>query len=191
MVTEADTRVIDPEFAVDGPIGFDLGAFLANLLMSYYSQPGHATAEDDRRGLQTWLLEQIPVFWQSFAERFRLLWRAEAAGDAYPKDLFAEASDQAVFAAEQERFLGELFSDMVGFAGAKIIRRIFGFAHNADFELIADRNARAKAELEAVRLARLFLLEPQRFRTPADIVLEAQAAGASRAFTGIPLSALW
>ena len=42
MVTESDTRVIDPEFAVYGPIGFDLGAFLANLLMSYYSQPGHA-----------------------------------------------------------------------------------------------------------------------------------------------------
>ena len=190
MVTEGDTRVIDPEFAVYGPIGFDLGAFLANLLMSYYSQPGHATAEDDRRGLQQWLLEQIPIFWQSFAERFRLLWRAEAGGDAYPKDLFAEASDQAAFAAGQERFLAELFSDMVGFAGAKIIRRIFGFAHNADFELIADRNVRAKAELEAVRLARLFLLEPERFRTPADIVIEAQS-GASRAFTGIPLSALW
>ncbi len=43
MVTESDTRVIDPEFAVYGPIGFDLGAFLANLLMSYYSQPGHAS----------------------------------------------------------------------------------------------------------------------------------------------------
>ena len=65
MVTEDDTRVIDPEFAMYGPIGFDLGAFLANLLMSYYSQPGHATAEDDRAGMQRWLLEQMPIFWQS------------------------------------------------------------------------------------------------------------------------------
>ena len=90
MVTETDTRVIDPEFAVYGPIGFDLGAFLANLLMSYYSQPGHASVEDDRRGLQAWLLEQVPIFWQSFAERFRQLWRDNAGGDAYPKDLFGE-----------------------------------------------------------------------------------------------------
>ena len=75
MVTETDTRVIDPEFAIYGPIGFDLGAFLANLLMSYYSQPGHATDEDDRRGLQAWLLEQVPIFWQSFADRFLGVWR--------------------------------------------------------------------------------------------------------------------
>ena len=181
MVTETDTRVIDPEFAVYGPIGFDLGAFLANLLMSYYSQPGHASVEDDRRGLQAWLLEQVPIFWLSFAERFRQLWRDNAGGDAYPKDLFGSASDQAALAVEQDRFLDELFADMIGFAGAKIIRRIFGFAHNADFELIADRTARAKAEIEAVRLARLFLLEPQRFRTPSDIVVEAEARRHGRA----------
>jgi 5-methylthioribose kinase len=191
MVTESDTRVIDPEFAVYGPIGFDLGAFLANLVMSYYSQPGHATAEDDRSSLQDWLLEQIPIFWQSFAERFRQLWRDNAGGDAYPKDLFTAASDQAAFAVEQDRFLDELFADMVGFAGAKIIRRIFGFAHNADFEQIADRDVRAKTELEAVRLARLFLLEPQRFRTPADIVVEAKGDGSSRPFSGVPLAPPW
>ena len=188
MVTETDTRVIDPEFAVYGPIGFDLGAFLANLLMSYYSQPGHASVEDDRRGLQAWLLKQIPTFWLSFAERFRQLWRDNAGGDAYPKDLFGSAADQAALAVEQDRFLDELFADMIGFAGAKIIRRIFGFAHNADFELIADRTARAKAEVEAVRLARLFLLEPQRFRTPSDIVIEAERDSTARAFSGVPLA---
>ena len=188
MVTETDTRVIDPEFAVYGPIGFDLGAFLANLLMSYYSQPGHASAEDDRSSLQAWLLEQIPIFWQSFVERFRQLWRDNAAGDAYPKDLFTSASDHEAFAAEQDRFLDELFADMIGFAGAKIIRRIFGFAHNADFEQIADRTVRAQAEIEAVRLARVFLLEPQRFRAPADIVIEAKGDGMVRPFSGVPLA---
>ena len=35
MVTENETRVIDPEFAFYGPMGFDLGAVIANLLMSY------------------------------------------------------------------------------------------------------------------------------------------------------------
>ncbi|MCB1805127.1 MAG: S-methyl-5-thioribose kinase, partial [Candidatus Competibacteraceae bacterium] len=32
MLTQTDTRVIDPEFAFYGPIGFDLGACIANLL---------------------------------------------------------------------------------------------------------------------------------------------------------------
>lgn len=178
MVTETDTRVMDPEFAVYGPIGFDLGAFLANILMSYFSQPGHAAAADDRRALQEWLLEQVPLFWNGFSERFLALWRENSGGDAYPKNLFAEPSDAAAFEAEQRRFVGGLFADMIGFAGAKTIRRVFGFAHNADFELIADRQKRARAEAQAVALARRFLLEPERFATPQDIVAAARAIGA-------------
>jgi 5-methylthioribose kinase len=192
MVTEDDTRVIDPEFAMYGPIGFDLGAFLANILMSYYSQPGHATAEDDRTDLQRWLLEQVPIFWQAFADRFLALWREHSAGDAYPANMFAAVSDKSALEAAQQRYLGQLFNDMIGFAGVKIIRRIFGFAHNADFELITDRGKRARAEANAVRLARLFLVEPQRFQTLADVVAEAEGLSArSDSIEGNPLAQLW
>ena len=192
MVTEDDTRVIDPEFAMYGPIGFDLGAFLANLLMSYFSQPGHATAEDNRAAMQRWLLEQVPIFWQTFADRFLALWREQPGGDAYPKDLFAAVTDKTAFEAAQQRYLGQLFTDMIGFAGVKIIRRIFGFAHNADFELISDKAKRARAEANAVRLARLLLVEPQRFQTLADIVAEAEGLGVhSDTIEGVPLAALW
>lgn len=38
MVTENSTKVIDPEFAFYGPIGFDTGAFVANLLLNFFSQ---------------------------------------------------------------------------------------------------------------------------------------------------------
>ena len=41
-------RAIDPEFAFYGPIGFDLGAPFGNLLLSWYSQFGYWTADDDR-----------------------------------------------------------------------------------------------------------------------------------------------
>ena len=41
MVTETETKVIDPEFAFYGPIGFDVGAVLANLLMAYFASDGH------------------------------------------------------------------------------------------------------------------------------------------------------
>ncbi len=46
MVTDDDTRVIDPEFAVYGPIAFDVGMLLANFWMSFFSQRGH---EEDRQ----------------------------------------------------------------------------------------------------------------------------------------------
>ena len=70
--------------------------------------------------------------------------------------MFAEPGDRKGFSAAQDRLLAELFDDMIGFAGCKIIRRILGFAHNADFEQIADRVKRAEAERSAVDLARRF-----------------------------------
>ena len=41
MLTPEDTRVIDPEFAFVGPMGFDVGAVIGNLLIAYFSQDGH------------------------------------------------------------------------------------------------------------------------------------------------------
>ena len=85
MVTDADSRVIDPEFAFYGPIGFDLGAFFANLLLSWYSQPGHATGADDRSAYRDWILEQARIFWTTFHDRFVALWRESGEGDAYSR----------------------------------------------------------------------------------------------------------
>jgi len=59
MVTEQDTRVIDPEFSMFGPMGFDIGAFIANLFLSYFSQDGHAKSEQDEKKCKEykrWLL---------------------------------------------------------------------------------------------------------------------------------------
>ena len=42
------TFVIDHEFAFYGPMGFDVGAFLANVLLAYFSQDGHEKTSGDR-----------------------------------------------------------------------------------------------------------------------------------------------
>jgi 5-methylthioribose kinase len=44
--------------------------------------------------------------------------------------------------------------DAAGFAGAKMLRRIVGFAHVADLDSIEDEEARAGAERLAIRSAR-------------------------------------
>ncbi|GLR97322.1 hypothetical protein GCM10007858_49620 [Bradyrhizobium liaoningense] len=62
-----------------------------------------------------------------------------------------------------------LFADTVGFAAAKIIRRIFGLAHNIDFELIEDAGKRAVSEARAVRLARAMMVETEAFSVIADV----------------------
>ena len=41
-------QVIDCEFAFYGPMAFDIGKFIANLLLAYYAVDGHATPEQPR-----------------------------------------------------------------------------------------------------------------------------------------------
>ena len=75
MVSDADMRVIDAEWAFFGPMGFDLGAVVGNLLLAYFSQPGHASAEDDRTAYQAWILALIEQIWTRFETGFVDLWR--------------------------------------------------------------------------------------------------------------------
>ncbi|WP_316176396.1 MULTISPECIES: S-methyl-5-thioribose kinase [unclassified Bradyrhizobium] len=163
MVTETETRVIDPEFAFYGPMGFDVGAVLANLLMAYFASAGHERAPADRAAFEGWVLITVDQVWSAFAGKFLALWRSEAIGDAYPLSLFPGEAGTARLEAERQAFMARLFQDAVGFAAAKIIRRILGLAHNIDFELIEDEKRRATCEARALRLARTLMVETASF----------------------------
>ncbi len=155
MLTESDTRVIDPEFAFVGPIAFDMGALLANLLMSYFSQIGHEEAPGRRDDYRRWILETVEGCWTRFAEKFLDLWRGDQArGDAYPRALFADAAGAAALEAERQAWMAGLFQETLGFTGAELIRRTLGLAHNIDFEWIEDPDVRARGEARAIALAR-------------------------------------
>jgi 5-methylthioribose kinase len=165
MVTETETKVIDPEFAFYGPMGFDLGAIIANLIMSYLASPGHERSAGERRSFEAWVLEAIESVWTEFSRKFIELWRIEAHGDAYPATLFAGEAGAARLEAERQAYMDRLFQDTVGFAAAKIIRRILGLAHNIDFELIEDTKRRAICEARSLRLARVMMLDAPSFRS--------------------------
>ncbi len=144
MVTEQHTWVIDPEFAYYGPIGFDVGAVIGNLALSYASHLAHSPAPQQRAEYQEYLLGTIRAVWQIFAERFDTLWHEHDA--VAPADF-------------RRSFLLELLRDSAGFAACKMIRRVLGIAHVEDLELIADPAQRARAERWALTIAQRLLLD--------------------------------
>ncbi|CAI5495575.1 unnamed protein product [Closterium sp. Naga37s-1] len=174
MVTEESTVVIDPEFAFYGPMGFDIGAFLGNLLLAYFSQDGHATT-DDSRAAAKWVLQCFVDTWQQFEAKFLALWndKALAKGDAYPQALYHD--NAALLSAAQTAFLREVFLDSLGFAGAKMIRRIVGIAHVEDLESIADPDVRAACERRALNFGKQLVKERQQFKSIADVAAAVEA----------------
>ncbi len=168
MVTKKDTKVIDPEFAFYGPMGFDVGALIANLLMSYFSQTGHERKVGERKKYKKWLLEIIKTIWIKFEKKFLKLWETENLGDAYPKVLFKKNSKKMI--TEKKEYMKNLFEETISYAGAKIIRRIYGFAHNIDFEWIENTKVRANCEYKASNLAIEMLKNTNSFKSINDLI---------------------
>lgn len=161
MVTDTETKVIDPEFATYGPIGFDVGMLISNFLMAHLSQPGHEGRPGDRAAQQTWLLGVVETLWTGFVDEFSHLWRTERHGILYQASLYEDqghgyASEQAL-----SDLLGHIWLDTLGFCGVEMHRRILGLAHNADFEAIANETLRARCEARALVMGRHLMLGAQ------------------------------
>ncbi|OOG70820.1 Methylthioribose kinase [Ensifer sp. M14] len=174
MVTDDETRVIDPEFAFYGPISFDVGMLLANFWMSYFSQSGHEAAAGERDQMRAYLLDTTETIWETFCDEFSALWRAERKGILYQASLFEDRNDP--FGSEQALtiVLDEIYREMLGFAGVEILRRILGLAHNADFETIDDLSRRAQCESKALKLGRHLAVNRDRIASLRDIRATAQ-----------------
>ena len=159
MVTETDTRIIDPEFAFFGPIGFDVGALLANLMLSYLAQTGHPGEPDVIAAYRRWLLDTIEAVWVGFETKFLALWRTSATGDAFVAELFADPAGAEALETYRLATMARIFADSVGFAGAKMVRRVLGLAHVEDLESIENPEIRSACEMKALHLARNLMLD--------------------------------
>jgi 5-methylthioribose kinase len=112
---DKETKVIDPEFAYFGPIGFDIGQFIANLLLN-------AISRDTEN--QEVLYTHIETTWNVFAKEFTTAWKKDAL------EIFTKVDGYL------EHVLSEIFEETIGFAGCEIIRRTIGLAHVADLDSI-------------------------------------------------------
>lgn len=160
FASDEETKVIDPEFAFYGPIGFDVGLFIANTLLSALAR------EESGRDA---LLFHITNVWDVFTTTFTSLWHQHNVED------FAKIEGYL------EYQLQHIFEDAVGFAGSEIIRRIFGLAHARDIEAITDDVERLAVKRNAAALGRDFIVNRSLYNNPQNILqaLQQTVTGAS------------
>lgn len=151
MVHGADCRVIDPEFATYGPMGFDVGMLIANFLMAYLAQPGHGNDAD----YADWILDVAAQIWTSFTTEFTHLWRTGRTGILYQASLFEDQGDRAASELARVQRLAAIWRDALGFCGVEMHRRILGLAHIAEYDRIEDEALRAACEARGLVLGRL------------------------------------
>ena len=109
MVTDSATMVIDPEFAFYGPMGFDIGAVIGNLLMSYLASVGHERSPGERRRSRRGCWKRSRTSGRSLPASSSNCGAREANGDAYPATLFAGDAGAARLEAERQAYMERLF----------------------------------------------------------------------------------
>lgn len=157
FVTEESTKVIDPEFAYYGPMGFDIGAVIANLLLNYAGQHGLQPDAARRADYRRYLLDTVESVWTEFVTEFVRLW--------HQKLRERSASVEGFW----QEYVQNLLQDTAGFAGCKMLRRVIGLAGVADLNEIADERVRAEAERLALAIGQALILKRKELREGADI----------------------
>lgn len=153
FITEQSTKVIDPEFAYYGPMGFDIAAVLSNLAMNYIGQAYWSKTSEARESYRDYLTETLREIWSAFDTNFRALWNEHTV------DPLANTPGY------QDLYMQRLLQDAIGFAGCKMIRRTIGLAHVADIDTIADTAIKERAERLALAIGRTLIMEHRQAKT--------------------------
>lgn len=138
FASDTETKVIDPEFAFYGPIGFDIGLFLANLIVQTI------TRENEDR---VPILKHIEQTWEVFSSKFVHLWNTKGI-DCY--------KDTEGF---KEYYLEKVFRDTLGFAGCELIRRTIGLAHVKDLDSIEEDAKRIEFKKQTLHIGQQLILK--------------------------------
>jgi len=145
MLNKDETYVIDPEFAFYGPIGFDVGIYLANLIMSYFS------LDKDETQYRVYVKSMIKDTWEMFASKFKAnMLKHEKKKKSLQFDYPNGLNDLEYFA---DKFIADIFQDSIDFASCEMFRRTVGLAKVADIADIADLDKRAKIEAKVLDCA--------------------------------------
>lgn len=145
FVADHGLKAIDAEFGYFGPMGFDPGTAMGNLLLNYCGLPGLLAPRDaaDRRELR---LQDVRQLWLGFAGRFRQLVAEKGRDKALIRPGYVDL------------FLQKVWSDAIGYSGTELIRRTVGMAHVADMEKIEDPDMQHDCLRRAMRLGKALIL---------------------------------
>ncbi len=146
MVNADESYVIDMEFAYFGPFGFDVGKIISNFLLSATSH-FYRSGGESYRG---WIIEQVEVIWNTFAQRFDELWVASNDSTMLIDGLLTTSE----FDTLRQNFMEDLLRESAGFAACSMARRTLGIAGVADIRDIEDLEIRSQLEISNLKLSK-------------------------------------
>lgn len=146
MVNDKETYVIDSEFAFFGPIGFDVGLFMANLSFAWARHEAEGNKDYAAK-----LKSSVAQTWKDFERKFLDIWTdSDTTGKALSPESFVSPKTLTQY---KQSFMERLRKESVGFACCELLRRILGIAKVEDIESIADKQIYLSTRDALIRIA--------------------------------------
>ncbi len=155
FINEKGIKIIDPEFAFYGPIGYDIGNVIAHLVMAYtYRYLNHSKEEDD---FSMWVKSAIDTILPTFIQKFDVEYSKKVKEPSFSNPKF------------KEWFLSEIEKNALATAGLEIIRRTVGDTKVKEIELTTDSKKRIKMEKALIKTAKKLILNENRAENRAIV----------------------
>lgn len=184
FVNKDSLLLFDFEFAFFGPIGFDMGNLIANLIFAEI----HAEGSDARGDFIDWLKETIVKIVELFKIKFKNEYNKSSDkygdknkgkyNDKYNDKHFYNYNDTSDSCIND--YVVSIIKDAAGFAGIELIRRVVGLAHVKDITSITNESKRIRAERIALDIAKHFILNSKDFLRGEDFIQTLELATARK-----------
>jgi 5-methylthioribose kinase len=146
FVLPESTKIIDPEFAFFGPVGYDLGTLIANLCIAWVNAYVLYNDGERKEEFMVWLEGCISEVVDRFIEKFFVAFTTMCM------DPMGKVPGYAQWLIES------IIHDAAGMAGLEIIRRVVGIAPVPDIISIVDMPKRTLAERILVHAAKNLMI---------------------------------
>ncbi|MHC1748140.1 MAG: S-methyl-5-thioribose kinase [Cellulosilyticaceae bacterium] len=157
FIKQGSTKIFDPEFAFYGPIGYDIGNVIANMLFAWNN--GNAVIEDayEKDRYLGWIESSIMQIIDLFITKYNSLYEAQV------KDVMAKTSGF------KNWYLEAILSDAAAVTGLELIRRTVGLANVKDITVLPEKE-RILAERICICLAKNYIMNRKQFKSGGDFV---------------------
>ncbi|BBM18422.1 methylthioribose kinase [Enterococcus avium] len=122
FINQSGIKIIDPEFAYYGPMGYDIGNVLAHM---YFPLVLDLTRNDTNETFEKWLLVSIKDVFDMTREKLRAVYDEMVESKLYQNETF------------KNQYISEIMADSLGYAGTEIIRRVVGDSKVKELSLIS------------------------------------------------------
>lgn len=153
FINDRGIKILDPEFAFYGPMGYDIGNVIGNLFFAWANKVFTGTDK-----------ELIPSLEQCIRDVYDLT--LEKLRTRY--DELVEFPLYRV-TAFRNTWLGSVMADSVGYAGTEIIRRTVGDSKVAEITSVTDLDQRIPMERALIRLGIMLIKNRAQLRTGTEI----------------------